>query len=285
MAAPGSWGGVPPPSPTPSGTTPAPGPDRRGRGRGPLVVVATVVVSAVVVVVLATVGVEGGGDGARPAQGDRGSSAATSPATERPGPRSRPVTEDALATLNVGPNDIGSNWLPGPAGPTGSSGGLCQPTSADGLQVSHVVSYSLRPNSRTRTVQGLLVSLATVFVDDGAALRQEGVDAGAAHGACLRALSDEMWTTAGSGTAGAGTIEALDQGVTQPAIGWRFHTTFGAPGSPRTDGFVDYVTVRRGRVRLALALLSAGSPFDPALKELLIDRVAERIGQAITAED
>jgi hypothetical protein len=207
------------------------------------------------------------------------------PAAEEPAPpTSQVVTGDLLGTLNVQKNDIGSNWEQMTVGTVPPGTDDCQIPSM-GVQASHVVAYVLLLNGMANTVQGQLTSITTVFVDDQAAVRQEGIDGSDAQGECLLRDSKALWEVAGFGTSPPGTIARQETGVTPPSLGWRYQTTFTALTGNELVGYTDYVIVRRGRVRIALSMLSIDQPFDPALTQLLIARVAERIEATIKAED
>jgi hypothetical protein len=199
-------------------------------------------------------------------------------------PTSQVVDEDLLSTLNVQKNDIGSSWQQVEAGPLDPRAAGCQ-FPATGVRAGHAVSYVLHPDGVSGTVQAHLTAVTTVFVDDQAAVAQEGVDGSDAHGECLRADGEERWSIASGGTSPPGTIARQETGVTPPALGWRYQTTLAGRADVDLVAYTDYVIVRRGRVRLALSMLSIDVPFDPVLKQLLIDRVAERVAATIKAAD
>lgn len=211
--------------------------------------------------------------------------ASTAPVTEAPAPpTSQVMTEDLLGTMNVQKNDIGSNWTQMAVGTVPPGTDDCQ-FPVRGVRASHEASYVLHLNGVSNMVQGQLTSITTVFVDDQAAVRQEGVDGSDTQGECLRGDSEALWEVAGSGMSPSGTIARQETAVTRPSLGWRYQTTFMAQTGDEVVAYTDYVIVRRGRVRVAMSMLSIEEPFDPVLEELLISRVAERIAETIKAED
>jgi hypothetical protein len=275
MAPPAAWRGSPVPH---QPSEPAPKPARTTLFTG--LAVAAVVAVAIAALVLSP--------DHKPAEDASATPSAPirSPVTDPPvPPSSQPVTSDLLGMLNVQPNDIGSSWTQVAATALAPDTGEClYPT--DGVQATHLAAYALLLDGQHNTIRGQLISVATVFVDDAAAVHQEGVDGSVEQGECYRHDGDAQFDVAGGGTAVPGTIAPHETGVTPPSLGWRYETTFtGLYGGGEVTGYLDYVLVRRGRVRLALALMSFDRPFDPALKELLISRVTERIAQTIKAED
>lgn len=273
MKPPAAWRGAPVPHRPPEPSTP---PDRTA-------LVAALGVVAVVALAVGALVVFSGGD---PQDRASPSTGEPTPFTEPPTvpPTSQVVNEDLLAALNVQKNDIGSAWQQVEAGPLDPAADGCQiPTT--GVTAGHAVSYVLHPNGVSGTVQAHLTAVTTVFVDDRAAVAQEGTDGSDAHGECLRLDSEDRWSIASSGTSPPGAIARQETGVTPPSLGWRYRTTFAGPADEELVAYTDYVIVRRGRVRLALSMLSLDVPFDPALKQLLIDRVAERVSAAIKAAD
>jgi len=276
MAAPAAWGGPPVPHRPPE--------PPRSPGRAAVVVALGVVAVAVLAVgALVTFSGDEPEDRASPSTGD--TAPLTVPTVAPTTPTSQVVTEDLLGSLNVQQDDIGSSWQPVETGTLGQGDGGCQ-FPATGVTADHVVSYALRLNGVSGTLQAHLTAVTTVFVDDESAVHQEGLDGSDEHGECLRVDSDDRWAVASGGASPPGTIARQETGVTPPSAGWRYRTTL----APRAGGgelvaYTDYVIVRRGRVRLALSMLSIDVPFDPVLKQLLIDRVAERVAATIKAQD
>jgi hypothetical protein len=273
MAPPAAWSGRPVPHRPPEPSAP---PNRTA------VVAALGVVAVVVLAVGALVTFSGDDpqDRASPSTEDLAPFTEPMPVP----PTSQVVNEDLLSTLNVQKNDIGSSWQQVEAEPLGQGPDGCR-IPATGVVAGHTVSYVLNPNGVSGTVRAHLTAMTTVFVDDQAAVAQEGIDGSDAHGECLRVDSDDRWSVASSGTSPPGAIARQETGVTPPALGWRYQTTLAGRADVDLVAYTDYVIVRRGRVRLALSMLSIDVPFDPVLKQLLIDRVAERVAATIKAAD
>ena len=273
MAPPAAWRGPPVPHRPPEP------PARRDR----TAVVAALGVVAVIALAVGALVAFSGDDPPERASSTTGDQVAF-PEPEPTTPTSQVVDEDLLSTLNVQKNDIGSSWQQVESGPLDPDAAGCQFPDT-GVRAGHAVSYVLHPNGLSGTVKAHLTAVTTVFVDDQAAVAQEGVDGSDAHGECLRADGEDRWSVASSGTSPPGTIARQETGVTPPSLGWRYQTTLAGPADQEFAAYTDYVIVRRGRVRLALSMLSIDVPFDPVLKPLLIDRVAERVASTIKAAD